>query len=54
MNGPYRIFRKLESEEFLLMASRDSLEEAEQLVESFREHWPGEYVIRENEDPAGV
>ena len=50
MSGPYKIFRKLDSGELLWMALRDSLEEAEQLVESFSEHWPGEYVIREDAD----
>jgi hypothetical protein len=47
----YKILRELDDGEFLWMASRDNPEEAKQLIESFREHWPGEYVIREDVEP---
>jgi hypothetical protein len=45
----YGVFRKLENGEFLEVASRDELEQVLQLVEAFKAHWPGEYVVRDSE-----
>jgi hypothetical protein len=45
----YSVFRQLGNGEFLLVASREKLKEAIQLVEAFNSHWPGEYVVRDSE-----
>jgi LPS sulfotransferase NodH len=45
----YRVFRQLESGEFVHVASRDELEQAVQLMEALNTHWPGEYVVRDSE-----
>jgi len=41
----YKICRKLENGKIVVLASRNDLEHAKQLVRSFAAHFPGEYVI---------
>ena len=42
----YRVFRKVENDESLHVASRDELEQAVQLVRQLKALWPGQYVIK--------
>jgi hypothetical protein len=46
----YSVFTKLNDGEFLFVASREELEQAERLIKGLGAHWPNEYVIR---DPEG-
>ena len=49
--GPmYYVFRRLENNELIHVASRDQLEQAVELVEALREGFPGEYVVRDSEE----
>jgi len=41
----YVIYRELENRELLLVAKRDTLVDAERLVESLQELWPAVYPI---------
>jgi hypothetical protein len=43
----FDIFRKLETGEVVSIASRSSLEEATELLNSLQQQWPGDYSIRE-------
>ena len=45
----YSIFTKLEDGEFLFVASREELDQAEQVVREFNANWPNEYVIRDSQ-----
>lgn len=45
----FTMFRQLEKDEFLLVASREEIEDALQLKQAFNTDWPGEYVIRDAE-----
>jgi hypothetical protein len=45
----FRIFRQLEDGEMLLIAARDSREEADKLVREIREAWPGVCEIKQME-----
>jgi hypothetical protein len=45
----YSVFTKLNDGEFLFVASREELEQAERLIERLGAHWPNEYVIRDSE-----
>jgi hypothetical protein len=42
----YRVVRKLEDGQELFVASRNEFIEAEQLIASLMECWPGDYLIR--------
>jgi hypothetical protein len=44
----YKVVRKIETDEPLLIATLDDLNEAKQLLEQFKEHWPGDYSIQES------
>jgi hypothetical protein len=45
MSDPYKVVRRLEDGQVLLIASRKDLEEARRLIESLRAEWPGDYSI---------
>jgi hypothetical protein len=45
----YHVFRKLENDEFVSVASREDAEEGFRLVEELRDLWPGEYEVRDSE-----
>jgi hypothetical protein len=45
----YSVFTKLNDGEFLFVASREELEQAERLIKGLGAHWPNEYVIRDSE-----
>lgn len=50
----YKIFRKLETGELLMLASSDNLDQAKQLVESLNEHWPGDYSVQDSTSQADI
>jgi hypothetical protein len=50
----YKIFRKLETGELLLVASFDDLDQAKQLVESLNEHWPADYSVQDSVSAADI
>jgi len=54
MEQGYTILRKIDTGEILRIASRNSLQEARQLVRSLRECWPGRYLIRKGTGRAAV
>ncbi len=43
----YRVFKQTGDGEFIFVTSRDELEQAVQVVETFNLQWPGEYVVRD-------
>jgi hypothetical protein len=43
----YKVVRKVENGEILLIATVDDLKKANQLLREFKEHWPGDYSIQE-------
>ena len=43
----YRLFRQLENDELMHVASRGEFEEAAELLELLNASFPGEYVIRD-------
>jgi len=45
----YNVFVRLGDGEFLLVASRDELEQAVQLMEELEASWRHEYVVRDSE-----
>ena len=45
----YRVFVQLDDDEFVIVACRDELEEAVQLIERLYAYWPREYVVRDSE-----
>jgi hypothetical protein len=45
----YVIYRELENRELMLVATRDTLVDAERLVQSLQELWPAVYPIRRTE-----
>jgi hypothetical protein len=44
----YCVLVQLDDGEFVVVASRDELEEAVQLIEGLNAHWPREYVVRDS------
>jgi hypothetical protein len=50
----YKIFRKLETGELLLLASFDDLDQAKELVQSLNEHWPGDYSVQDSVSGADI
>jgi len=50
----YKIFLTLETGEVLELTRKDRLNEAKQLLESFSEHWPGDYSIQDAESDADI
>jgi hypothetical protein len=44
----YKVFRKLETGELLVLASFEDLDRAKQLIASLEEHWPGDYFVRDS------
>lgn len=44
----YKVVRKIETDEPLVIATLDDLNEAKQLLEQFKEHWPGDYSIQDS------
>jgi hypothetical protein len=47
----FSLFVRLGDGEFLLIASRDELEQARLLLQEFKANWPDEYyVLRDDED----
>jgi hypothetical protein len=50
----YKILRKLENGELLEVGSLNDLSEAKQLLESFNEHWPGDYRIQDSTSGADI
>ncbi len=50
----YHVFRKLENDEFVRVASREDSEESFRLMEELRDLWPGEYEVRDSEGNALV
>jgi len=45
---PYKIVRKLENGEFLEVGTFDDFSEAKQILESYKEHFPGDYLIQDS------
>ena len=45
----YSVLKQRENGELEHVAFRDELEQAVQLIETLRAHWPGEYVVRDSE-----
>jgi hypothetical protein len=50
----YKVLYKLENGELLEIASMDDLIQAKQLLESFKEHWPGDYSIQDSTSGADI
>lgn len=48
----YSIFTRLGDGEFLFVASRDKLEQAEQLARELKICWPHEFVVRDSKGNA--
>ena len=48
----YVIYRELENRELVFVATRDTLIDAERLVQSLQELWPAVYPIRPTEKKA--
>ena len=46
----FRVFRKIENDEFMQVATRSDLERAVLLARGLNALWPGEYVIRLEND----
>ncbi|MGB8477075.1 MAG: CBS domain-containing protein [Candidatus Acidiferrum sp.] len=42
----YRVFKKIEDNESVHVASRDELEQAVQLAQELKTLWPGQYVVK--------
>jgi hypothetical protein len=47
MNRRYRVFRKLPNGERIVVASRNEMDQVTQLVNSLKEHWPGDYTVED-------
>jgi hypothetical protein len=45
----YRVFKQLADGEFVLVSSREDLEQAVLLVDALHVHWPGNYEIRNSQ-----
>ena len=45
----YRVLAQLDDGEFLIVACRDKLEEAIQLLQRLKAYWPREYVVRDSQ-----
>ena len=48
----YTVFKQLQNEEFVHVASRDKYEQAVQLMEALNSHWPGYYVVKDSQGNA--
>lgn len=46
----FRVFRKIENDEFMQVATRSDLERAVLLARGLNALWPGEYVVRDSEE----
>ena len=44
----YCVLVQLDDGEFVVVASRDELEAAVQVIEGLNAHWPREYVVRDS------
>jgi hypothetical protein len=44
----YKIVRKIEDGEFLDVATCEDLSQAKQLLDSFKEYFPGDYLIQDS------
>lgn len=44
----YKVVRKIENGEPVVIATVADLNKAKQVLEEFREHWPGDYSIQES------
>ena len=42
------VLKQLENGEFVHVASRDDLQNALQLAQALKEHWPGDYEVRDS------
>jgi hypothetical protein len=45
----YQVLAQLDDGEFLIVACRDELEEAVQLIEGLNAYWPRKYLVRDSE-----
>ena len=45
----YCVFVQLDDGEFQIVASRDEIEEAAQLIDGLNAYWPRKYVVRDSE-----
>lgn len=45
----YQIFVQMDGGEFMVVASRDQLRDAVQLVQGLNAYWPRQYVLRDSE-----
>jgi hypothetical protein len=43
----YSVFKQLQNGDFVHVGSRGNLEQAMQLVQALKAHWPGVYEVRE-------
>ena len=43
----FSVFKQLQNGEFVQVGSRAGLEQAMQLVQALKAHWPGVYEVRE-------
>ena len=44
----YKIVRRVEGGELLDLATEEDFSKAKQLLESFQEHFPGDYLIQDS------
>jgi hypothetical protein len=44
----YKVVRKIETNEPLVIATVDDLNKAKQVLRDFKEHWPAEYSIQDS------
>jgi len=48
----FKLIRKLENGDVMVLATVDDLKRGKQLLESFKEHWPGDYSIVDSKSNA--
>ena len=44
----YSVFTRLEDDEYLFIASRESIEQARGLMRDLKTNWPHDYVVRDS------
>ena len=44
----YKVVRKVENGETVVIATVDDLKKAKQVLKEFKEHWPGDYSVQES------
>jgi len=44
----YKVVRRTETGEVIILATLDDLNRAKQTLEDFKQHWPGDYSIQES------